>query len=395
MAARIAHLSFSRTGGAGGVASRLADIQRRRGHDAFVVSAISGSLRDSPLATPLHTAAAVWDERVVRNPRFAAPISLARDALTTRVAEQLSHADIIHVHWPNGLISLESLATIAGNRPVVWTLHDMNAFTAVCHYSLECRGYMSGCSNCPAVKGSFRDSASQHLSAKKDALSAFADLRIVTPSSWLAREASASEALAGHAITTIPNPLPDSAISAPSRDEARAELGIDTAIKTVFAISASHLEDPLKAVGAAVSGFSRAFAGRDDVVLLVAGRGTLPSDRLLRHMGFVRAETSRTIFAASDYLLVPSLAENQPLVIAEAQASGASVIVRNSTGLPEHLDIDPTGQLFDSNESLPQVLAEAASRVPTNRERGALTKRAQQKFSAETAAEAYDHVYGL
>jgi len=377
------------------VASRLANLQRQRGYDAYVISAISGSLRDAPLSQPRHTSAAVWDERVVRAGEFAAPISLARDSVDAKIADELAGADIIHLHWPNGLIALDQLAHIAGSRPVVWTLHDMNAFTAVCHYSLGCRGFTSGCSQCPAVRNAFHHSATRHLASKKSALSAFHDLRIVTPSAWLAEEAAASEALFGYEVTTIPNPLDDEREPALSREEARAQLGISASVTNVFAVSASHLGDPLKAVATATAAFSKAFTGREDVLLLVTGRGSLPHHPLIRQMGYVSSDISRTIFSASDYLLVSSLAENQPLVIAEAQAQGASLIGKNGTGVPEHLDIDPTGRLFDSDESLTTVLAEASSKPPSTAQREMLAKKAREKFSAEKAMNAYEQVYAL
>jgi len=395
MSLSIAHLSFSASAGAGGVASRLVASQRARGFDSFAVTSISGSLRDAPLALPLHTAAAVWDDRVVRSRFFEAPISLKRDSLTKSIERQVSRADIIHVHWPNGLIPLETLSQIAGSRPVVWTLHDMNSFTAVCHYSLRCRGFMSGCTHCPAVRSAFQYSATQHLAMKKRALSAFHDLRIVTPSVWLSQEAAASEALSGYPITTIPNPL--DAVREPllNQEDARGRLGISASISSVFALSASHLNDPLKAITTAIAAFSKAFAGREDVLLLVAGRGSLPQHPMIRQMGYVSSLISRTIFAASNFLLVPSLAENQPLVIAEAQAQGASLIGRNAAGVPEHLDIDPTGHLFDSDESLAAVLPNASSKLPSPAQREMLAQKAREKFSAERAMNAYERVYGL
>ena len=395
MGLSIAHLSFSASGGAGRVAARLVANQRARGFDAFAVTSIQGSLRDVPLSSPLHTAAAVWDDRVVRSQSFEAPVSLTRDSLAENIARKIAKADIIHIHWPNGLISLDALSQIAGTRPVVWTLHDMNAFTAVCHYSLRCRGFMSGCAQCPAVRSAFQYRATQHLAAKKRALSAFYDLRIVTPSVWLSQEAAASEALSGYPITTIPNPLDEVREPPLNQEEARSRLGISASITGVFALSASHLNDPLKAITTATAAFSEAFAGREDVLLMVAGRGSRPQHPMIRQMGYVSYDTSRKIFAASDYLLVPSLAENQPLVIAEAQAQGASLIGRNVAGLPEHLDIDPTGRLFDSDKTLAAVLTNASSKLPSPAQREMLARKAREKFSVERAITAYERVYGL
>ena len=51
----------------------------------------------------------------------------------------LKEADIINLHWINGgFLSLKSLEKLSElNKPVVWTLHDMWAFTGGCHYNSE------------------------------------------------------------------------------------------------------------------------------------------------------------------------------------------------------------------------------------------------------------------
>ena len=45
-------------------------------------------------------------------------------------------ADIIHIHWLNqGFIKLGSLSKI--NKPVIWTMRDMWAFTGGSHYAMD------------------------------------------------------------------------------------------------------------------------------------------------------------------------------------------------------------------------------------------------------------------
>ena len=61
-----------------------------------------------------------------------------------------SGADIIHLHWINeGFIGIEDIAQI--NKPIVWPLHDMWAFTGGCHYSDGCKRYKSSCGKCPQL----------------------------------------------------------------------------------------------------------------------------------------------------------------------------------------------------------------------------------------------------
>ena len=394
MGLRIAHLSFSSSGGAGGVASRLVEAQRLAGHDSFLLSHISGSLRDAPLRSPLHTSAAVVDDSLIRRKSFDAPISLTRDLLSPVTKSDLEDADVIHVHWPNGLIDLGHLSEIAQKRPVVWTLHDMNSFTSICHYSLGCSGFRNGCSKCPAAVSNARGVVAGHFTKKNKALSSIPNLHLVSPSKWLANQASISEIFANRTVAVIPNPLPDPAPLPINRSEARAFLGIGPEVKSVFMISASSLLDPVKSIKTAVSAFEETFQADTSALLLIAGRGHLDTySAQVQHLGYLDSDHSRLALSASDYLVVPSRAENQPLAISEAQAYGASVIARNDTGLPEHLEIDPRGFLFDDDVTLSSALTAAARAIPTERMRNALATRARKRYAMDTAISRYDEIY--
>lgn len=391
MALRIAHVSFSSSGGAGGVATRLAASQRDLGHDAVVVSHISGSLRDRPWATPQHTALAAIDDFVVREGGFRAPISLFRDSLGSNLSRQLSGADVIHLHWPNGWFTLESLPSLPSDTRLVWTLHDMNPFTGACHYSLGCTSFESGCESCPAVRTAFRPPVSQHLEAKRQSLRTLPRMRVVSPSGWLADQARASSVFSDFPIEVIPNPLPKMG-SINNSSDVRSRWGF-AQDAVVFAIVAGNLEDPVKNVAMAIDAFEASGSGREGTKLLLIGRG---SSKLVLPEGVVRAghlgsQELRAALGACDYLVVTSLAENQPLAIAEAQAMGMSIVVSNSTGLPEHLDIDPDGHTVDTVEDLVGIYRKANKKSAASR--NSLAKRARKKFDAKTIARRYLQIY--
>ena len=49
---------------------------------------------------------------------------------------EFKKADIIHIHWlGQGFINIKSLSKI--NKPVVWTMRDMWAFTGGSHYTMD------------------------------------------------------------------------------------------------------------------------------------------------------------------------------------------------------------------------------------------------------------------
>lgn len=337
--------------------------------------------------------AAAIDHYLVKNPDFDAPISLVRDRINTVSQSDLAWADVLHVHWTNGLVAPSALAELARGKKVVWTLHDMNPLTGVCHYSLECRRFETGCAHCPAVRPFARTSVEASLRRKVSLPYLLDTLHVVAPSRWLAEEAAKSAVFRGRAVEVIPNPLPSDFPAPLDTLVARNRHGIADG-STVFLIGAAELSDPVKATRSAIEAFIQVARDHSDAVLLLAGRGQPRIDHpQIRALGYLNQAAMVEALSATDYLVVPSRAENQPLSIAEAQALGVSLIARNATGLPEHLDIDPEGSLFDSDTDLTEKLVLAVSNGPRLRTRAELAERARDKFNPATAVDSYLNIY--
>lgn len=393
MALRIAHLSFSSSGGAGTVATRLAASQRELGHDAVVLSSISGTLHAAPLATPRHTLAAALDHYVAKNPGFDAPVSLYRNRLASLKPSDYQDADVIHLHWPHGLIHLNQLAEIAADRVVVWTLHDMAALTGGCHYSLGCERFASGCVGCPAVNAPWQNAIARSQKRTQTALSEVSNLRLASPSRWLATQASQSGSLQNYAVEVIPNPLPPDLATPLNQGVAKTQLGIPHD-HTVYMVSASNLQDPVKAAGVAVEAFVKASSGGLNATLLVAGQGGLAQRHpQIRFLGFLSGAQMTEALSATDFLVVPSLAENQPLAISQAQAMGVSLIARHDTGLPEHTQYDDDAKLFNSAPELANLLGSLAQTRRSEESRQKLVVAARGRFDPATAAKRYLALY--
>ena len=79
--------------------------------------------------------------------RFTFPF-FGRDLTKNKL---LMECDIVNLHWINGaFLSLNSLEKLKQlNKPIVWTQHDMWAFTGGCHYTDGCVNFIKSCSNCP------------------------------------------------------------------------------------------------------------------------------------------------------------------------------------------------------------------------------------------------------
>ena len=113
-------------------------------------------------------------------------------------------ADIIHLHWINGLVSTSNLATLT--KPVVWTMRDMWPLTGGCHYSMECDRYKIGCGKCPNLGSSnARDLSRAIMNRKKRLLPK--RIHMVGISKWISDCAKTSEIFRNCNVSTISNAI--------------------------------------------------------------------------------------------------------------------------------------------------------------------------------------------
>ena len=74
--------------------------------------------------------------------------------------------DIVHLHWIcGGMMRIEDIARI--KAPIVWSLHDMWAFTGGCNYDEECQGYKLECGNCKVLGSKKENDLSKKIFNRK------------------------------------------------------------------------------------------------------------------------------------------------------------------------------------------------------------------------------------
>lgn len=388
MTTSVLHISFSKSGGSGGVAEILSEARLAAGFPTAHSFSIERNLRVAPLSAPLHTVAAVLDDAIFRQPDFNAPISLARDWLEIKPAHELQSWDVLHLHNVNGVLSLGRLAESFAAKRIVWTLHDMNPMTGSCHYSLGCTGYVSDCTDCPAVRIPFRRQVSSSLSRKSRALTKLTNLVVVAPSEWLADRARESTALGSREIHVIPNPIRPE-FCAPAAQSAKTQV-------FTFCIVAQNLADPVKNVRMAVEAFRELRKSHPQISLALVGNGgsSFHSEGITT-FGPLPAEEIAEILSQTSSLIVPSLAENSPLVIAEAAAQGTMSIVHDVGGMPDLIRLVQSGIVFSDNKQLLKGMLSVASNneLFSSSSRRALASRALSLFSPASVSQQYDELY--
>jgi glycosyltransferase involved in cell wall biosynthesis len=159
--------------------------------------------------------------------------------------------------------------------------------------------------------------------------------RVLVPSAYL-REVAVAWGLPADRVTVVPNPAPELP-RLPSRDEARARLGIEgPALAVAGRLSAQKsLGDALQAI-ARVPGVALHVLGdgpeRPALEREAARLGV--SDRV-RFLGAGTRDDVLTLFRGADAVLVTSAWENLPHTVLEALAVGTPVVATAVGGIPE------------------------------------------------------------
>jgi glycosyltransferase involved in cell wall biosynthesis len=266
----------------------------------------------------------------------------------------------------------------------------MNPITGTCHYSLGCTGYLSDCSSCPAVRGAFQRSVSLSLKRKTMALRKLTNLTVVAPSQWLADRASESSALRDVPVRVIPNPIRP-IFCAPLDESAKAS-------KYTFCVVAQNLVDPVKNVATAVGAFCELRKTYPHISLaLVGNNGNHFSAEGVSALGTLSDKGIAETLSQSTAVIVPSLAENSPLVIAEAAARGAASLVNNVGGMPDMVPTLGAGHVFSHDaelkESMSAVVHSKTLGAPAARQN--LSARAISLFSPTSVGQQYDDLYSV
>ena len=208
----ILHVSYSKAGGAGSVANRLASAQAHlKNYQSRFLYSSEGSVRSKPFENMTLTARSLVDEYLVKRKEWPTLFSLYRNMQNNKIEELVrAHAGIVHLHWLNGILETKKLVNYALNgKKIVWTIHDMEPFTGGCHYSINCRNFENTCAKCPAVRSLFASRITQ-TKTQKNAHSAHLDkISYVFPSKWLLDNFKLGLPNKPLNLEIIPNPLPN------------------------------------------------------------------------------------------------------------------------------------------------------------------------------------------
>lgn len=242
-------------------------------------------------------------------------------------------ADVIHMHWINsGFISISDLKHM--NKPLIWTLRDMWAFTGGCHYSLDCNRYLDACGTCPQLSSSKSYDISRLIYSNK--MSSYPDnMTVVGISNWIKDEAINSGIFPRTTkFLKISNSINTNNFKYIEKEFSRNFLGIDTS-KTIILFGATTITGYYKGFDLFIDALK--FLDPKDYFLCFFGKGLLPmnikNEFQFLDFGYIEdAYQLNCIYAAADVFIASSIQEAFGKTIVESMSSGTPVVSFNATG---------------------------------------------------------------
>ena len=270
-----------------------------------------------------------------------------------RVAGKVRKQDpnIIHLHWVGGgFLPIAEMAKF--DRPVVWTLHDMWAFTGGCHYAGDCTRYMKACGACPGLDSKKETDPTRKNWQKKKKAYMGMNLTVVTPSRWLAQCAGQSPLLKDCRIEVIPNGLDLDVFKPREKQALREQLSLPRDKKLVLFGAVSSTSDRRKGfhlLQPALRFLSgNRMAERTELLVFGASEPENPPDFGLptRYLGSVPDEQDLALlYGASDVFVAPSVQDNLPNIVVEALACGTPCVAFDIGGMPDMIEHKQNGYL--------------------------------------------------
>jgi glycosyltransferase involved in cell wall biosynthesis len=327
--------------------------------------------------------------------------STAKIGVNPNTNDQIKNTDIVHLHWINfGFLSLKSIEKI--NQPIVWTLHDMWAFTGGCHYSGNCENYKLECGNCvPFLKKPSDSDLSHEVWLKKQALFQHKKITFVTCSQWLADLAKTSALLKNQNVISIPNPINIDLFKLNNFSKKALYLDENKQFILFGAVNVADSRKGFIYLKEALNLLFEKIQNQSNLPeILIFGKANISDfSELKLKINFLGQLSDQqqiiNAYNASTVFVIPSLEENLPNTIMESMACGTPVVGFEVGGIPEMIDHKKTGYLAkyksaqDLSDGIFHILYEADYELISKNSRAKVV----ENYAEEIVAEQYQNLY--
>lgn len=249
-----------------------------------------------------------------------------------RISQSIGRPDAVLVLFAYRILTTKSLHHIyrQTGAKIFWFLPDMSPFTGGCSYSRGCMGFVTGCSNCPAVRNPlFKSFPMRNVSQKRQNLDGL-DLVPVVFSSEQARQVRDSIIFSKRRTIQGYFPLDHTLYDVGGSAETRQSFNIK-ANATVILIGSASIKEPRKGISILIEALNSAGGGAKSAVVVGVGRGSNALMSQIKSfdymsLGVVSQEDLAKLYKASDVFISASLADSGPTMVNQAVYSGVPVI---------------------------------------------------------------------
>ncbi|HWG72581.1 MAG TPA: glycosyltransferase [Acidimicrobiales bacterium] len=387
-------------------------------HEALLQAGIASSMLVGTKGSHDETVAQLRAWRTVRRPLGAITKRLGLNELDGIGAYSVSRrqdfrsCDVVHYHAIHGsYFSYPVMPSLTKAKPAVISLHDMWPLTGHCSFSFECDRWRAGCGRCPHPEAfpSIRRDATAIEWRLKDRLWDASRMTVISPSAWLADMARESM-LGRFEVEVIPHGIDTETFAPVDRSAARAALRLPPE-GPVIMFAAASVTDKRKGADLVPGVLDRlpARTRRRCVVVLMGDRGPELGDTLraagyrVADFGYVASDNLKAaLYSAADVFVLPTRADNSPLVVLESLACGTVVVAFAVGGVGELVRHDRTGLVAPAGDveglalCLSAVIDDAGLRSRLgDSAREMVLAEFTYKLAAERHRRLYDRVIGL
>ncbi|MDB6070145.1 MAG: hypothetical protein JWL81_1316 [Verrucomicrobiales bacterium] len=277
--------------------------------------------------------------------------------------------DVIHVHnLYGGYFNPFSLISLSHYKPVVWSMHDMQAMTGYCSHALDCGKWRTGCGECPDLTRPgprLQVDSTARLWRDREIIYQNSRLWMAGGSGWIL-ECLREGLFKNHPTKLIPNGI-DTRIFCPGDSAAaRAALGLGADAPVVAGLARKGaLAHPWKGGQYLLEALGVLRGRFPDLVFLNLGAEGESAEPWIRNVSTESKEQMAAWLRAVDVLVYPSLADTAPLAVMEALACGVPVVAFRVGGIPDQIREGISGFLVEPGDV--GALAAAAEELLSDR----------------------------
>lgn len=249
-------------------------------------------------------------------------------------------ADIINLHWTSGFLDIPAFLK-ANKKPIAWTLHDMYPYLGGFHYDIDLEHNPSF----TLLEEYYKNIKIKALKNTKYA--------VVGNSKWNTQKATESEVFKNSkSFSTIYYPLLDLQFTPIKKSVAKNALNIPNN-KFVIGFACENLSNPRK-------GYKQLLTSIDELPdkiksnLILLSFGNISSNNsefinleIIQLGSIPNPKLQSIVYSAMDLFIIPSTAEAFGLTAMEAMACKTLVLGNNVGGIPEMIEDNKTGFLYD------------------------------------------------